>query len=832
APTPPEPKPAAISEVAAARRKVTERPEPEPARPAAAEPQRDWWAAVERQVGQRWLVYLGGLLIVVAAGFLIKYAYDQQWITPSLIVTAGLLVGAGFVAAGDRFVRKGMRVLGLALIGAPGLPLFYVSLYAACQVYGLIPHGWAFGAMVLATAAGMALAVLHESLAISFLSVLGGLLTPLLVSTGVDARDALFTYLLILDLGVLGVAFLRRWRTLDVLAFAGTAALFAGWYAEFYAPAAMVPTLLWLGAFYLTFLILPFAWHLREGMPATVERFVMALVVAALAFGAAWAILHAEHPHALGWIALGMTACYGTLGVMARAHVPEDRRGLFGFAALAMVFATVTVPLHLKLHGIPLVWAAEAVALVGLGYRFRYLPVRVGGLVVLAVTVVRLFGWHWPLHDGEEAFTLLINPGFGTAAWVCAAGGLTAVFHELWREDGGLWDRAMKIASAVAAGLLAIVVLHGEARAWLATRAGDLGRPADYLSRTAGGAIWTLGSLAFVAASLWWACGVARKLGYAVLLVGTGYAVASYWTAFEDIGGHFANARFLVALLLAGAWLAEGWGLRRWRERCDAVDGLVGALLDGAAGLLLLVAVQIDLGDWLAETGRYEAALGSAALWAVGAAGLMAAGLWRRVQAQRVGALVALGVGAVLALRLFRRSLLPEFRLFANGRFVVALVAVAAAFGSAWALRRFERRTSAWERLAGKAVYWTAGALLLAVLSGETWLYGKTSLADAEQAGWSAQMLLSIAWSVYAVGLLVVGFWRRVRSVRLTALGLFGVTAVKLILVDLSFLEGLYRVLSFLVIGVLMIGASYLYHRIEKQLREQWAAEGEPDATA
>ena len=120
-----------------------------------------------------------------------------------------------------------------------------------------------------------------------------------------------------------------------------------------------------------------------------------------------------------------------------------------------------------------------------------------------------------------------------------------------------------------------------------------------------------------------------------------------------------------------------------------------------------------------------------------------------------------------------------------------------------------------------------AGAtfLLLVLLSADAWLYAKTALADATEARRSGQMLLSIVWSSYAVAMLVVGFWRRQRPLRLSALALFGIAAIKLGIVDLSFLKGIYRILSFLVIGLLMIGASYLYHRIEKQLKDQQAAE-------
>jgi uncharacterized membrane protein len=79
-------------------------------------------------------------------------------------------------------------------------------------------------------------------------------------------------------------------------------------------------------------------------------------------------------------------------------------------------------------------------------------------------------------------------------------------------------------------------------------------------------------------------------------------------------------------------------------------------------------------------------------------------------------------------------------------------------------------------------------------------------------------MSLSVTWGAYAIAMLAIGFWRKVRSLRLAALGLFGLTALKLVLIDMAKIQEVYRIISFLVLGVLMIGASYLYHRVEKRL--------------
>jgi uncharacterized membrane protein len=110
----------------------------------------------------------------------------------------------------------------------------------------------------------------------------------------------------------------------------------------------------------------------------------------------------------------------------------------------------------------------------------------------------------------------------------------------------------------------------------------------------------------------------------------------------------------------------------------------------------------------------------------------------------------------------------------------------------------------------------TGISLLLLLLSVETYKGFLHEVGDLPRAPWVAQMALSILWGLFAAVLLAVGFARGVRPLRLAALGLFALTAGKLAVVDLASVQEGYRIISFVALGGLMIGASYLYHRVER----------------
>lgn len=644
---------------------------------------------LESKIGQRWIAWIGAVVVFLSAVFFLKLAFDNKWIGPTGQVIICALVGAAMLATGSRFVGKRWRILGQCLMGL-GLGILYATFYAAFSVYAhpVMSQQIAFACMIGVTVAGMALAILHDAVALAFLAVLGGMLTPVLVSTGQNARDALFTYILLLDLGVLAVAFFRGWRLLDTLALAGTIIMYAGWHEKFYTLEVLVPALVWLGGFYLLFLVLPFAYHLVRRQNVTLERFIMALANAVFAAGYAWAMLHRDYLFSMGFVMLGMAGAYLVLGALLRRRLPNDARALFGLIAMTVTFLTLAVPMQLRAHGILLAWVAEAPVLAFLAYRFRYRPVRVFAALVLLVAVGRLFfsEAHWPLHTG--LFVPFFNAQLLSALTVPAGAALYAWIHQRCPKDATPLDRALQTAAALVAGLLSLIILHAEVYGWVNNDYGP------YLAASAVVALWALG---------------------------------------------------------AGVFLWAGTRTPR-------------------------------VVSWV---------------WGVG--------------------VLALAVAAVLGVIDYSDTTDPHHVLLLNARFLAGLLAAGGGFAYARVLGRGAALQS--PRHVAGLVLLTAGTLgLLVLLSTEVYAYCMDTIADRVTAGRAAQMSISLVWSLYAATLLAGGFWRRWRPLRLGGLALFGLAAIKLVLLDLTYLKDVYRVVSFLVLGLLMLAVSYFYHRLEKRL--------------
>ena len=201
----------------------------EPARQPAAKI--DW----EQFVGVKGFAWVGGFALFLGVVFFVKYSFDNNLIPPELRVAIGFLIGLGLLVGGVVMSRKNFPVLSQTLCGT-GVVILYSVTFACRSIYhfdffGPIPT---FLLMALITTTAFLLAVRLNALVVAILGMLGGFLTPILLSTGQDNPLGLFGYIAILDAGLIFVALNRRWYFLTALAAAGTAIMQVAWVYTFF----------------------------------------------------------------------------------------------------------------------------------------------------------------------------------------------------------------------------------------------------------------------------------------------------------------------------------------------------------------------------------------------------------------------------------------------------------------------------------------------------------------------------------------------------------------------------------------------------------------------
>jgi hypothetical protein len=197
------------------------KPHPPPKKPF------DW----ESLIGVRLFSWVAGIAIVIAGISFLKYSIDAGWLGPPVRLAIGLTVGVALLVGCELWGRR-YPVTANAL-DAAGIALLFSTVFAANALWHLIPPLPTFAFMALITAVAVMLSLHHDSIFVALLGLVGGFATPILLSTGQDAPVGLFTYLLLLNLGLAWVAYRKRWSLLTAASLIFTALYQWGWLFKF-----------------------------------------------------------------------------------------------------------------------------------------------------------------------------------------------------------------------------------------------------------------------------------------------------------------------------------------------------------------------------------------------------------------------------------------------------------------------------------------------------------------------------------------------------------------------------------------------------------------------
>lgn len=793
-PEPTDPTPPSQPEPVAAE--PSDQPSTEPSAQPSAKPARD----LEALLTMRWGVWLGAAALLLAGVFLVRYAAEQGLLGPATRCCLAALLGFGLIAGAEWLTRHaGPAIAGPfnvdqapAGLAAGGTAILFGASYGAGPYYGLLPPLLAFAFMATASLIGLAASLRYGQLTAA-IGIVGAFVTPALVATNDTSVPGLFAYLFVVSTAALLVVRHTAWTWL-------------GW-------ATTIAGAIWVCLAAIGNASDP--WAAAAFVPAAAALNLLLLPAAAL-----------DHPvgRRLSWVPF---AALGAAGLVLEALVP-------GFAPRAALFVLSPIA----------VWKGMTEP------RLDRLPWLGGLFGLLALLLWALPEWH---PTGEaltiEGVVVAVLPG----AWapevirpLLTAAALLAGFH----AAAGLWlerraPNPLRWAALVAAvPVLTLAVTYAQvarfqtdmawAAAALALTAALTGTAAsaavEHSRQRAGvhaaGAVaalalgcamllhdqWLTLAIALFLPALAWieARADLPPLRHVALAVAALVLVRLLlnWYVFDYAFGATPIANGLVAAYAAPA-AAFALAAAMFRRRAD--DLLVATLEAGAVAFLACF-VALETRDWFGEGQlRDPLSFSEAALHLLTLA--VQASIWLHL-ARRTGRpilhwawrimggialivavlllvlnpaftdepagvfslLAAYLIPAVLAVLARRRVPTPEFRL------VLGVYAVVAGF--------------AWITLQIRQFFHPDGMSLISA-----------SIEDAELWAWSG------AWLAYGIGLMLLGIRGGDRLLRLTALGVVGLVCAKVFLIDMANLTGLWRVLSFLGLGLALIGLGAVHRR-------------------
>jgi uncharacterized membrane protein len=382
---------------------------------------------LEARIGSHWLNRIGIAAVLIGVSYFLKLAFDSNWIGPAGRIAIGLVAGIAVVLWSERFRSRGYRVFSYSL-KAVGIGVLYLSLWASFQVYhlSLMPSGVVFVCMLIVTASTCAMAWSQDAEILAVFAITGGFSTPLLLSTGENREIALFSYVVLLDLGILALVAFKPWRRLLLLGVLGTLLLYIGWYSEFYDRSQIAPTLFSATFFFLIFAVAPLLM-LRQESGAGTMPLILAFVNAGTYFLQAYAMIMEISHTEMAWFSLALAAVY--LGLNRLRPESSDSAAEHNLhlmhLALAVGLVTVAIPIRLDGHWITIGWFVEAAALLWVGQRIKSDLLNVFALAALILGVVRLlryddFDTSQPIFNMRMATFVIAIAVLGFVAYVAS----------------------------------------------------------------------------------------------------------------------------------------------------------------------------------------------------------------------------------------------------------------------------------------------------------------------------------------------------------------------------------------------------------------------------
>ncbi|WP_158618266.1 DUF2339 domain-containing protein [Chitinophaga lutea] len=377
---------------------------------------------LEKFIGENLFNKIGIGILVIGIGFFLKYAIDKNWINETGRSFIGFFCGAVLIGLAH-YLRKSFAAFSSVLVGG-GVAVLYFTVTIAFQQYHLISQSVAFALMIVITAFTVLLSLSYNRKELAILAILGGFSSPFLVSTGHANEIVFFTYLLILNVGMLVLAYYKKWNVVNVICYVATILLYGGWLMKNLEGHARYGVPLLFGTlFYTVFFLMNVINNVRNRMKFGALEISILLSNTFLYYGAGMAILRYWGDGAFQGLFTALLAVFNCIFAYSLYRSKGgDRTLVFLLIGLVLTFMSLAAPIQLEGNHITLFWSAEAVLLLWLWQKSQITLMRYSAFLVLVLMFVSLIiDWGQIYFSNGPQLFPVFNKGLITGIVAAAA---------------------------------------------------------------------------------------------------------------------------------------------------------------------------------------------------------------------------------------------------------------------------------------------------------------------------------------------------------------------------------------------------------------------------
>ena len=413
---------------------------------------------IEKFIGENLINKIGILILVLGISFFVKYAIDKDWINETARVGIGILAGSIVMAIAHK-LKKNFAAFSSVLV-AGAISIFYFTIAIAFHEYQLFSQTVAFVIMVFITAFSVFVSVSYNKQELAVLSYIGGFAVPFMISTGDGNYVVLFTYIAILNIGLLAISYFKQWKVISILAFILTSILFISWYIK----TLNSNTLPHLGALvfatinYIIFSLLIVLNNIKNKGVFSVVEYGLLIANTFLFFSLGIGIIHNWGINFKGIFTL-LIAVYNLIfAVVLSKKFGFEKNAIYVLIGLVLTFTTLTIPIQFEGNQITMFWAAEAVLLFWLSQKSKINTFKIGAILVQFLALISIM-LDWEAYsNNNKTLAIVLNPVFITGivvfvsliiSYILFKKETTVVFKTGFTFDGNFYKKILFVVATL-----------------------------------------------------------------------------------------------------------------------------------------------------------------------------------------------------------------------------------------------------------------------------------------------------------------------------------------------------------------------------------------------
>jgi Predicted membrane protein (DUF2339) len=808
---------------------------------------------LEKFIGENLSNKIGILIIVLGISIGVKYAIDHNMVTPLMRILFGYLMGCGMLAVSARLYNQYKDLSAVILSG--GLATIYFVTYAAYDFYSLIPQGIAFAVMVVMTISAVAAALYYDLQTIAIGGLIGAYCVPFLLGNNSDRPGILFSYMLIINSGILYIAFKKDWRLTNFLAFGLSWLIFLSWFGmRYHADTHFGVGFSFATLFFFLFQATFLAYKFLRDEPFSIKSIALLTANAFIFYGVGYALLSGQPTgkHLLGFFTLLNAGIHFGISMMIYRRSLADDKLFANISGLFLVFLTLAIFVQLDGYWITMGWAIEMALLFWIGRTkgvsvYETFSYGVMFLTVCSHLLNMVEGYHNFILD-QIHLSPIANMYFLTTLMVI--GGFISIYktHQkeqlgINRDENGVFRENFKDILVGIIAVLTYFLFYNEISAYFEQQAVSFGEKSVHISRFK--SIWLINyTLLFASVSNYINLKKYKNFLYAQAC--TGIIVISMFVfltmglkALDEIKNAYqpADANYLYSMLgFKVRFISYGlivgliYHLNENRKAFFNTDFIKNSLV-GMVVLLGYFFFHSEIAhvfdqQYADSDSKDGNILNFKTIWLVNYTLLFATALnyinlkkYKNVLYAHVGMglmcvslfiFLTMGLLTLVAIRDIYQNPPPNTSHSILG-LTVRYISFALVAGLIYCLNENRKQfldtpqINVWyDLLLHGTILWCVSSEMIYWLS--FYAYHDTY-----------KLVLSILFGIYALILIVLGIRDPKKHLRLAAIGLFGFTLLKLFLYDLAHLGTIQKTIVMISLGVLLLIISFLYNKYAKK---------------